>query len=33
MPVSSVGVPIPNCEAKLVDPETGAEIEEHGDDG
>lgn len=33
MPVSSVGVLIPNCDAKLVDPETGAELEEHGDDG
>jgi acyl-CoA synthetase (AMP-forming)/AMP-acid ligase II len=33
MPVSSVGVLIPGCEAKLVDPETGAELEEHGDDG
>ncbi|WP_285137694.1 AMP-binding protein [Microbacterium sp. lyk4-40-TSB-66] len=33
MPVSSVGVLIPNCDAKLVDPDTGAEIEEHGDDG
>lgn len=33
MPVSSVGVLIPNCDAKLIDPETGAELEEHGDDG
>ncbi|WP_022879722.1 AMP-binding protein [Microbacterium sp. B19] len=33
MPVSSVGVLIPNVEAKLVDIESGAEIEEHGDDG
>nr|WP_154921680.1 AMP-binding protein [Microbacterium testaceum] len=33
MPVSSVGVLIPNCDAKLVDPETGAELKEHGDDG
>lgn len=33
MPVSSVGVLIPNVEAKLVDTETGAEIEEHGADG
>ena len=33
MPVSSVGVLIPNCDAKLVDPETGAELQEHGDDG
>lgn len=33
MPVSSVGVLIPNCDAKLVDPETGEELEEHGDDG
>ncbi len=33
MPVSSVGVLLPNVEAKLVDPETGAELEEHGDDG
>ncbi len=33
MPVSSVGVLIPNCEAKIVDPETGDELEEHGDDG
>ncbi len=32
-PVSSVGVLIPGCDAKLVDPETGAELEEHGDDG
>ena len=31
-PVSSVGVLIPGCDAKLVDPETGAEHEEHGDD-
>lgn len=33
MPVSSVGVLIPNCDAKLVDPESGEELEEHGDDG
>ncbi|MDQ1176676.1 AMP-binding protein [Microbacterium sp. SORGH_AS_0421] len=33
MPVSSVGVLIPGCEARLVDPETGADLEEHGDDG
>lgn len=33
MPVSSVGVLLPNIEAKLVDPETGAELEEHSDDG
>ena len=33
MPVSSVGVLVPNVEAKLVDTETGAEIEEHGVDG
>ncbi|MFF0911848.1 AMP-binding protein [Microbacterium enclense] len=33
MPVSAVGVLVANCEAKLVDPETGAELEEHGDDG
>lgn len=32
-PVSSVGVLIPGCDAKLVDPETGAELEQHGDDG
>lgn len=33
MPVSSVGVLLPNVEAKIVDIETGAEIEEHGADG
>lgn len=33
IPVSSVGVLVPNVEAKLVDTETGAEIEEHGADG
>ncbi len=33
MPASSVGVLVPNVDAKLIDPETGAEIEEHGDDG
>lgn len=33
MPVSSVGVLLPNVEAKLVDPETGDELELHGDDG
>nr|WP_197978632.1 MULTISPECIES: AMP-binding protein [unclassified Microbacterium] len=33
MPVSSVGVLLPNVEAKLVDPETGDELEIHGDDG
>ncbi|MEV8241434.1 AMP-binding protein [Microbacterium testaceum] len=33
MPASSVGVLIPNTDAKLIDPETGAEIEAHGDDG
>ncbi|SDQ51905.1 AMP-binding protein [Microbacterium sp. cf332] len=33
MPVSSVGVLLPNVDAKLVDPETGAELETHGDDG
>ncbi|WP_270352022.1 AMP-binding protein [Microbacterium testaceum] len=32
-PVSSVGVLIPGCDAKLVDPETGGELEQHGDDG
>ena len=33
MPVSSVGVLLPNVEAKLIDTETGAEIDDHGDDG
>lgn len=33
MPASSVGVLLPNVDAKLVDPETGTEIEAHGDDG
>jgi acyl-CoA synthetase (AMP-forming)/AMP-acid ligase II len=33
IPVSSVGVLVPNVEAKLVDPETGAEIEAHGEGG
>nr|WP_194716723.1 AMP-binding protein [Microbacterium sp. CFBP 13617] len=33
MPVSSVGVLLPNVEAKLVDPETGDELEIHGDEG
>ncbi len=32
-PVSSVGALIPGCDAKLVDPETGAELEQHGEDG
>lgn len=33
IPVSSVGVPIPNVSSKLVDPESGAEITEVGDNG
>ncbi|MDF2664701.1 MAG: acyl-CoA synthetase (AMP-forming)/AMP-acid ligase [Microbacterium sp.] len=33
MPASSVGVLLPNVDAKLIDPETGAEIDAHGDDG
>lgn len=33
MAVSSVGVLLPNVEAKLVDPETGEELDTHGDDG
>ena len=33
IPASAVGVLLPNVDAKLIDPETGAEIEEHGDDG
>ncbi len=33
MPVSSVGVLLPNVEAKLIDLDTGAEIADHGDDG
>ncbi|MFJ4037226.1 AMP-binding protein [Microbacterium sp. NPDC090007] len=32
-PVSSVGVLLPECDAKLVDPETGAELEQHGENG
>ncbi|KAA9083773.1 AMP-binding protein [Microbacterium radiodurans] len=32
-PVSSVGMLLPNVEAKLVDPETGDELEAHDDDG
>lgn len=33
MPVSSVGVLLPDVEAKLVDPETGEELHAHGADG
>ncbi|QLD12007.1 AMP-binding protein [Microbacterium oleivorans] len=33
MPVSSVGVLVPDVEAKLIDPETGVEIVDHVDDG
>ena len=33
VPVSSVGVPLPNTICKLVDPETGAEITEVGENG
>jgi len=33
MPASSVGVLLPNVDAKLIDPETGVEIDAHGDDG
>ena len=33
IPVSSVGTPLPNTVCKIVDPDTGEEITEFGDDG